>query len=92
MEGKTDKSLFPLPSSHFLTLSLSPFSAQVTDKRGEGKNPGEEGFSEGQYESSINQKQDNRRSHKDRLTDTEVPLTLNVSPLQRKVCESYSSF
>ncbi|XP_067100881.1 ankyrin repeat domain-containing protein 1b isoform X1 [Osmerus mordax] len=50
----------------------------VTDKRGEGKNPGEEGFSEGQYETSINQKQDNRRSHKDRLTDTEVPLTLNV--------------
>lgn len=82
-EGKTDKSLFPL-SSHFLTLSLSPFSVQVTDKRSEGKNPGEAGFSESQYETSINQKQDNRRSHKDHLTDTEVPLTLNVSPLQRK--------
>ncbi|XP_029484883.1 ankyrin repeat domain-containing protein 1-like isoform X1 [Oncorhynchus nerka] len=48
----------------------------VTAKKCE---PGEAEYSEGEYETSVNQeKQDDLRSHKDSLANTDVPLNLNV--------------
>lgn len=53
------------------------FVFKVTAKKCE---PGEADYSEGEYEISVNQeKQDDLRSHKDSLANTDVPLNLNVS-------------
>lgn len=56
------------------------FVFKVTAKKCEGNEPGEAEYSEGEYETSVNQeKQEDLRSYKDSLANTDIPLNLNVS-------------
>ncbi|XP_041714457.1 ankyrin repeat domain-containing protein 1-like isoform X2 [Coregonus clupeaformis] len=59
---------------------MDPATADnVSGKKCEGKESGDVQYSEGEYETSVNQeKQDDLRSHNDNLADTDVPMNLNV--------------
>lgn len=76
------KFFFRIVSVAHIFLIVLFFLFKVSGQKCEGKESRDVQSSEEKYETSINQeKQEDLRSHKDSLADTDAPMNLNVSQI-----------